>query len=57
VAAGAAGRFQFWDHEKGKTFLYRSTFGPGTWLDLLPDGRFDDNPEGPVHGIKFLYFY
>jgi len=37
---------QFWDVEKGETFLYRYHFGPGAWLDLLPDGRFDANPEG-----------
>lgn len=46
VAAGAAGRLQFWDVEKGETFLYRYAFGPGAWLDLLPDGRFDASPEG-----------
>ncbi|MCI0691227.1 hypothetical protein L0337_04365 [candidate division KSB1 bacterium] len=37
---------QFWDHEKGETFLYRYAFGPGAWLDLLPDGRFDASPVG-----------
>lgn len=42
----AAGRLQFWDVEKGETFLYRYHFGPGAWLDLLPDGRFDASPEG-----------
>jgi len=46
VAAGAAGRLQFWDVEKGETFLYRYVFGPGAWLDLIPDGRFDASPEG-----------
>lgn len=51
VAADAAGRLQFWDVEKGETlraqhFLYRYAFGPGAWLDLLPDGRFDVSPEG-----------
>lgn len=46
VAAGAAGRLQFWDVEKGETFLYRYHFGPNVWLDLLPDGRFDASPEG-----------
>jgi WD40 repeat protein/uncharacterized protein YjbI with pentapeptide repeats len=46
VAVGAAGRLQFWDFEKGETFLYRYSFGPGAWLDLLPDGRFDASPEG-----------
>ncbi len=40
------GRLQFWDFEKGETFLYRYAFGPGAWLDLLPDGRFDASPEG-----------
>ena len=46
VAAGSAGRLQFWDVETGATFLYRYAFGPGEWLDLLPDGRFDASPEG-----------
>ncbi len=46
VAAGAAGRLQFWDILTGETFLYRYSFGPGAWLDLLPDGRFDASPEG-----------
>ena len=46
VAAGAAGRLQFWDFEREETFLYRYAFGPGAWLDLLPDGRFDGSPEG-----------
>ncbi len=56
VAADAAGRLQFWDFEKGETFLYRYAFGPGAWLDLLPDGSFDASPEGPARGIKLLYF-
>ncbi|MBM4258530.1 MAG: hypothetical protein FJ147_21860 [Deltaproteobacteria bacterium] len=46
VAAGAAGRLQFWDVTSCATFLYRYSFGPGAWLDLLPDGRFDASPEG-----------
>jgi len=46
VAAWAAGRLQFWDIMRGETFLYRYSFGPGAWLDLLPDGRFDASPEG-----------
>src|SRR5215470_8421170 len=46
VAAGAAGRLQCWDIMRGETFLYRYRFGPGAWLDLLPDGRFDASPEG-----------
>jgi len=46
VAAGAAGRLQFWDIATGKTFLCRYSFGPGAWLDLLPDGQFDASPEG-----------
>ena len=46
IAAGAAGRLQFWDVVTGETFLYRYSFGPGEWLDLLPDGRFDASPEG-----------
>ncbi len=46
VAAGAAGRLQFWDIASGETFLYRYSFGPGAWLALLPDGRFDASPEG-----------
>lgn len=27
-------------------------FGPGAWLDLLPDGRFDASPEG----MRYLGF-
>jgi WD40 repeat protein len=46
VAAGAAGRLQFWDVEKGETFLYLYSFGPEAWLALLPDGRFNATPEG-----------
>jgi WD40 repeat protein len=46
VAAGAAGRLQFWDFEKGETLLYCYSFGPGAWLVLMPDGRFDASPEG-----------
>jgi len=46
VTAGAAGRLQFWDLKTEQTFLYRYHFGPGAWLDLLPDGRFDASPEG-----------
>ncbi len=46
IVVGAAGRLQFWDTEKYETFLYRYSFGPGAWLDLLPDGRFDGSPEG-----------
>ncbi len=46
IAAGSAGRLQFWDVESGETFLYRYAFGPGEWLDLLPDGRFDASPAG-----------
>ncbi len=45
VAAGRGGRLQFWDHKTGQTFLYRYSFGPGAWMDLLPDGRFDCSPE------------
>jgi hypothetical protein len=52
VAAGAVGRLQFWDLAKGETFLYRYAFGPGAWLDLLPDGRFDASPEG----MRFLSY-
>ena len=52
VSAGVAGRLQFWDLETGQTFLYRYYFGPGAWLDLLPDGRFDASPEG----MRYLGF-
>ena len=52
VSAGHGGRLQFWDHESGKIFLYRYYFGPGAWLDLLPDGRFDASPEG----MRYLGF-
>jgi uncharacterized protein YjbI with pentapeptide repeats len=45
VAAGDAGRLQFWDWEQGETFLYLYAFGPGAWLALLPDGRFDGSPD------------
>jgi WD40 repeat protein len=49
ISAGQAGRLQYWDFKKGKTFLYRYSFGPGAWLDLLPDGRFNASPEGMRH--------
>jgi WD40 repeat protein len=45
VAAGSAGRLQFWDYPRGVPFLYLESFGPGAWLALLPDGRFDGTPE------------
>jgi len=59
LLAAAAGRLQFWDFEKGETFLYRHAFGlvPQGGIDLFPDSRFDASPEGPVRGINFLYFY
>ncbi|MFH1194966.1 MAG: TIR domain-containing protein [bacterium] len=46
ISAGAAGRLQFWSMEDYQTFLYLYSFGPGAWLKLLPDGRFDASPEG-----------
>ncbi|MDM8560396.1 hypothetical protein [Candidatus Parabeggiatoa sp. HSG14] len=46
VAAGTAGRLQFWDLETYETFLYLYHLGKGAQLALLPDGRFDANPEG-----------
>jgi WD40 repeat protein/uncharacterized protein YjbI with pentapeptide repeats len=46
IAASVAGSLQFWDYHKEEVFLYRYEFGPGAWLDLLPDGRFDASPEG-----------
>jgi WD40 repeat protein/Leucine-rich repeat (LRR) protein len=46
VAAGSAGRLQFWDLDTYETFLYLYGFDKGGWLALLPDGRFDANPEG-----------
>jgi WD40 repeat protein len=46
VAAGEAGRLQFWDLATYQTFLYLYSFGAGAWLALLPDGRFNANPEG-----------
>jgi hypothetical protein len=52
VAAGAAGRVQFWDVEKCETFLYLYAFGPGAWLALLPDGRFDGTPDA----LRYLYY-
>ena len=45
VAAGSAGRLQLWDVKKGLTLLYLYSFGPGAWLALLPDGRFDASPD------------
>jgi len=45
VAAGSAGRLQFWDIDKQETFLYLYAFGPGSYLSLLPDGRFDATPD------------
>jgi hypothetical protein len=40
VTVSAAGRLQFWDHEKGEMFLYRYVFGPVPQggIDLFPDG-------------------
>jgi len=46
VGAGSAGRLQFWDVNTGESFLYRYSFAPGSWLTILPDGRFDASPEG-----------
>jgi WD40 repeat protein/uncharacterized protein YjbI with pentapeptide repeats len=46
VGAGHSGRLQFWDYKTPKTILYRYSFAPGAWLDILPDGRFDASPEG-----------
>jgi len=46
VVTGEAGRLQFWDVATYQTFLYLYSFGAGAWLALLPDGRFDANPEG-----------
>ena len=46
VAAGSAGRLQFWDLDTFETFLYLYGFDKGGWLALLPDGRFNANPEG-----------
>jgi len=46
VAAGHAGRLQFWDYKIPETIMYRYSFAPGAWMDLLPDGRFDASPEG-----------
>jgi hypothetical protein len=43
------GRLQFWDVEKGETFLYLYSFGPEAWLALLPDG--------PAHGITLSWFF
>ena len=52
IAAGDAGRLQFWDPIKGVTFLLRYHFGTGSWLDLMPDGRFNASPEG----LRFLRY-
>jgi WD40 repeat protein len=48
VAAGTAGRMQFWDHEKGETFLYRYAFGP------VPQGGINLLPDAPDDGINLL---
>jgi WD40 repeat protein len=45
VAAGASLPLQFRDIKSGESFLDLYAFGPGTWLALLPDGRFDGTPE------------
>jgi WD40 repeat protein len=50
ATSGSAGRLQFWDIQMGVTFLYHYNFGPGAWLSLLPDGRFDASPDG----IRYL---
>jgi hypothetical protein len=52
VATGAAGRLQFWDVEKFETFLYLYAFGPGAWLALLSDGRFD----GALDALRYLCY-
>ena len=46
IAAGAAGRVQFWNLEKGETFLYLYSFCTEAWLASSPDGRFNATPEG-----------
>jgi len=53
VAAGAAGRLQFWDLETFETFLYLYAFGANSWLKLLPDGRFDAS--GP-EALRYLCY-
>jgi len=52
IAAGEAGRLQFWDFRKEQVILYRYFFGQDAWLNLLPDGRFDGND----NGIRFLSY-
>ncbi|MDX2034650.1 MAG: pentapeptide repeat-containing protein [Blastocatellia bacterium] len=46
IAAGSAGRLQYWDLRTMETVLYRYAFDEGAWLDLLPDGRFHASEEG-----------
>lgn len=46
IAAGSAGRLQIWEIATQKIVLYRYAFGEGSWLDLLPDGRFHASVEG-----------
>jgi len=45
VAAGDAGGLEFCDLDRAETVLYLYMFGPGAWLALLPDGRFEGSPE------------
>jgi predicted NACHT family NTPase len=52
AAGGSAGRLQLWDLERQETFLSLYAFGPGAWLALLPDGRFDGSPDG----IRYLCY-
>jgi WD40 repeat protein len=49
VTCGDAGRIQFWDVNRGETFLYLYAFGPGAYLALLPDGRFDGSQDALRH--------
>jgi WD40 repeat protein len=52
IAAGEAGRLQFWDYRKNQVILYRYFFEEDAWLNLLPDGRFDGND----NGIRYLSY-
>lgn len=52
IAVGPTGRLHYWDVKSGKEILYRYCFEPGTWIDLLPDGRFNASPEG----VRYLCY-